>query len=399
MRNTALIPKSIALTAFLVAMSVLGRPDTASATGAIITPSPSTSWIVQGTFYTTGITLAADIDSSQIDFAVSHNYVLHEGWLIKVNSEYMTITQIIHGHSGNPDILLVLRGQNGSTAAPHASGTPVLAQAITISILANNVSDPEGLGGFTVYMKLPPEVRYGQMIAQTAWLESTGRSSWCDGPVLIGDNWSLSCATLGSTPPGPNGSGLIATVTLLPLQNTVGISTVDFSDSILVDTAGNQIPATVRNFSVRILQCPDTNLDNWVDSGDAGQISRNLGDRGQDSGATLTNALDASQASNIAISDQSLLAVGDTIAVDAEQMTVQALHDGSPDTIDVIRGVNATRAASHAAAKHIFKATLDGNLDGKKGYTDPRDVNDDTYIDSGDYAVVARTMVTVCPAP
>lgn len=65
------------------------------------------------------------------------------------------------------------------------------------------------------------------------------------------------------------------------------------------------------------------------------------------SGATVTVA-DA-VATTVTVSDQSLLAVGQTILVESEQMYVTALADGTPDTATVKRGVNGTTAAAHNA--------------------------------------------------
>jgi hypothetical protein len=251
-------------------------------------------------------------------------------------------------------------------------------------------------------MTLPPGVELIKMTAEPAWLGSTLRDVSCDGPYNPPgtSNWQITCYTLGNWedgryPKGPKGSGLIAKLILLPPEDT-GSGTVSLAAQ-LVNTSGYVIPATVQNLYITVLGCPDANLDTWVDSGDQLEVATNLGDRGVDSGATLVSDVDASQI-NMAISDQSLLHLNDTISIDTEQMRVTTLQEG-PDSMTVTRAINMTVARSHSADTHIYRATVDGNGDGKRGYTGPRDVNHDGYLDSGDMLILAKTMVMRCPVP
>jgi hypothetical protein len=103
------------------------------------------------------------------------------------------------------------------------------------------------------------------------------------------------------------------------------------------------------------------------------------------------------------VSDQSLLLPilpYNTISIDAELMTLQALQEGTPDdTMTVARAINSTPAKPHNAGAHIYRGTYDGNYDGKYGYTWPRDVNRDGIINVGDLLIIARTQGMLCPAP
>ena len=413
MRNIALKHKALAVLASLIALSVLGGPSTTFAVGTSITPTPTGPiFFVQGTWTDSGATLTADVDASPSTTSIlisDKNFLPKPGpegdcatpedCTVKVDSESMLIVQLIDGGYGNPtppDTMVVQRGVNGSAPGFHPSGRMILAHTVAVSIYANNVTDYWGLGGFQVYLTLPPGLELVRMTAQTTWLGSTGRDVWCDGPFPYGDTWQVSCYTVGATPLGPKGSGLIAKVILLPSQD-VGLRTVSLGGQ-LVNISGTVIPSTSQNLLIRVLDCPDANLDGWVDSGDIGQVARNFGDQGVDSGATLVSQVDTSQA-NMDISDQSMLLLADTISVDTEQMTVTALQEGTPDSMTVTRAVNVTQARSHSAGTHIYRATYDGNGDGMKGYTGPRDINKDGYVDSGDKALVARTMVYVCPVP
>jgi hypothetical protein len=317
--------------------------------------------------------------------------------------EHMLIEHLTDGGFGNPDTMVVQRGVNGSAPGSHLSGRPIKAHTVSVSIYANSVTDSWGLGAFQVYLTLPPGVELIKMTAEPTWLASTGRDPWCDGPYNPPgtSNWQVSCFTFGNAedqryPIGPKGSGLIAKVILLPSQDP-GLRTISLAGQ-LTNTPGTVIPATSQNFKIRVLECPDANLDGWVDSSDFITVARDLGDQGVDSGATLVSDVNTSQ-TNIEISDQSLLLLSDTISVETEQMTVQDLQEGTPDTMTVVRGVNRPIIRSHSAGAQIYRATYDGNSDGRKGYTWPKDVNRDGFIDSSDISTVGKTMVIQCPAP
>jgi len=400
MRSLALIRKPVVLLAVLFALFAFGGGSgTTHAAGTTISPAPATLYFRQGTWNVSGATLSAAIDGTENHILITDDTVLCQYCVVKLDSEYMFIQRFEHGAVHAPDTMVVLRGWYDSTKTTHGSGTTVKAQTVTASIYANSVTDAWGLGAFTVVVGFPTEVRYVKLMAEPAWLGSTTRMASCDGFQYEGENvWQITCNTIGDPenpgyPLGPKGSGLIATLKL-QVQPDMGTSTVNIWGNLL-NTTGADIPATVTNLNVVVQRCPDTNLDLKVDSGDIGQVARNFGDRGEDSGATLVNAIDTAQTS-IAISGQGSLVNGATIAIDAEQMTVLTLQ---PNSMTVTRGVNNTRAASHAAGAPIYKGTIDGNTDGKLGYTRPRDVSDDNKIDSYDLGIVARTMVTQCPAP
>lgn len=403
MRSLALIRKPVVLLAALVALFAFGGGSgTTHAAATTISPAPTTIYFMQGAWNDSGATLTAPVDDIQNHILITDDTVLCAGCVVKVDSEYMAISRFEHGALNAPDTMVVSRGWNGSATAAHGSGTNVKARTLTASIFANNVTDAWGLGAFTVVVGFPPQMQYVKLTAETGWLGSTGRTVSCDGFQYEGENiWQITCSTTGipgdsGHPLGPKGSNLIASLTL-QAQQSVGTQTVNIWGN-LYNTTGAEIPATVANLKVRVLPCPDANLDGWVDYGDLGQISRNINDQGVDSGASLVSQVGTSQTS-MAISDQSKLVVGDTIAVETEQMTVTALQGGAPDTMTVTRASNGTQAKSHSSGTHIYRATFDGNGDGKKGYTDPRDVNDDGWVDYGDIGTVARTVVVACPAP
>jgi hypothetical protein len=390
MRNVSLIHKSLILLTSLIALSALHGPTSTFADGASVTTVPHAVYFVPGTYSNSGATLSQGVDNATTSILISDRRLLGEGWVVKVDSEYMRIGQLIDGAQySDPDTMVVTRGVNGSSPASHLNGRTIKAQTATLNIYANGITSP-GLGGFTITMILPPEVQYVSLTWDSTWLGSTGRVPTCDGPFLISSGiWGVTCVTLEATPPPPTGSGIIGRVTLLPSQ-TLGTSSVSFAQSQLADIQGGILPATMPELLVTTLECPDANLDTWVDSGDQLEVAVNSGDTGVDSGATLVNSVYQSQ-TTMNISDQSKLVVGDTISIDDEQMTVTALHDGIPDTMNVTRAVNKTTAGVHVAGRHIFRAT-GGGRDHIKGYTDARDVNDDGYIDSGDLLIISSMI-------
>lgn len=73
-----------------------------------------------------------------------------------------------------------------------------------------------------------------------AFLGSTGRSPYAVGPTIevAGDAATLSYGawTLGPTPPGPNGSGLLAEITVTPLRG--GEALIAFTGAQVTDTTG-----------------------------------------------------------------------------------------------------------------------------------------------------------------
>jgi hypothetical protein len=397
MRNVALIRKSLILLISLIALSALHGPTSTFATGASITTVPNSIYFVPGAYSNSGATLSQAVDSSMTSILISDQWAVGVGWTVKVDSEYMRIEELIDGAGFfDPDTMVVTRGVNGSLPASHVNGRAIKTQTVSVNIYANGITSP-GLGGFAIMMIFPPEVQYVSLTWDSTWLGSTGREPSCDGPYLIGGIWRVTCVTLGATPLGPTGSGLIGKATLLPSQ-TAGISLVNFAQSQLVGIDASVFPVTVPQLAVTTLPCPDANVDTWVDSGDQLDVSVAAGDTGVDTGATLVNNINASQ-TTIAISDQSLLVAGSTIGIDGEQMTVGTLHDGTPDTMTVTRAINVTTAASHSAGKHIFRAIF-GGRDGIKGYTDARDVNDDGFIDSGDLLIISTMIANLqnrCP--
>jgi len=480
MRRLSLRWCFLGLAVFLVTTLSQGTPTTYAAAGSIV-PNPAAAYAVVGAaaWHNSNATLTAAADPSAVNIQISDQSYLREGWVVKVDSEQMLIGQLVEGGYGNPDTMVVTRAQGGTSAAAHASGTVIQAKSITVDIWAQDVSDPAGygLGAFEVDLTFPSNVEMIGMTYYWQWLSSTGRYPDCYPATETwpgSGTWQVSCATENNPgygqpswyPPGPLGSGRIAQVTLLPPAG-LGLATISLAGSYLLKVSGTDLSATVTDLNVKILACPDVNLDGRINVGDLLIVAKNLGDRGSDTGATILSATDTTQ-TQIAISDQSLLntaitgtasaavtttnitltdtrqswttdqwknyqvscngktmavtgntantltgtgwsgggdpgngnayAVNEAIAIDNEQMGVQTLAEGSPDVMTVVRAYNTSQAATHQAGAHIFRATSDGNYDGKLGYAPTRDVNQDGVINVGDELTVAKVSGITCPS-
>jgi len=314
--------------------------------------------------------------------------------------------------------MVVDRAQSGTVAAAHTSTTIVQSKALNIDIWAKNVSVPTyGFGAFNVQIAVPSAFQIVQLVYNTTWQSSTGRISSCDPVIQQSPGvWQFDCASLNNPgygqpswyPPGPNGSGRIAHLAILP-PSSFGLYKIQLTGSYITDLAGNNLSATVSSPFVKVVACPDTNLDGLVDSGDMLNIAKNFGDSGKDSGATLLNITNATK-TQIAVSDQSRLskvAPNNVISVDGEVMTVGNLVDGSPDTMTVTRGTYyPSLAATHKAGAHIWlnqnnpNGPGDGNFDGEYGYSPARDLTHDGILDSADELLLAEVglLTGVCPA-
>jgi hypothetical protein len=166
-----------------------------------------------------------------------------------------------------------------------------------------------------------------------------------------------------------------------------------------LDISSQEISASLQSGGVRTAACPDTDLNGWVNSLDPGLVMRNLGDAGRNSGATLDAGIDAEQ-DTIPITDQATLATGQIVAIDNEHMLIMGFDPGPPLTMTVQRDLypgTRPNARPHSNGTRIFVALSDGNYDGKNGYTDPRDTDDNSVVNALDYGTVWGMLDSWCP--
>lgn len=105
-----------------------------------------------------------------------------------------------------------------------------------VAVVVNNVTN---LGAYQLSLEFDPVVMAYVSAANGPFLRSSGRSVDCDPPSLAGNAVLLVCRTLGSSPPGPSGNGLLATITFSAVREGIGL--MDFSGLILTDIQGNPL--------------------------------------------------------------------------------------------------------------------------------------------------------------
>jgi len=148
--------------------------------------------------------------------------------------------------------------------------------------------DACGLGGYTLKVQFDPAALQYVSFADGPFLTITGRTIFsCSNPlghdpaagVLI-----YSCATSGATPPGPEGSGVLARITFVPLD--VGTTSLQFvtgyTNTILVDSYGTVLSYTAENGSVIVRDdygSGDSDGDGCTDAQEIGDDPKKGGDR------------------------------------------------------------------------------------------------------------------------
>jgi hypothetical protein len=119
-------------------------------------------------------------------------------------------------------------------SGPLQAGVPISAEVW--------VSDVHDLGGFEVVLQFPVGQFDVSGVALAGFAGSTGRTvtllpTSVDTPT---GRVSFAAFSLGDTPAGPSGSGMLARVALTPLQSS-GPLTADVADATLTDTRGERI--------------------------------------------------------------------------------------------------------------------------------------------------------------
>ena len=119
-----------------------------------------------------------------------------------------------------------------------------------------SVDDVNNLGAFAFTLAFDPAIVAFVSIEEGPFLGSTGRTTSCIGPTLTVDTVHYTCLSLGAAPPGPSGSGVLASVTFFGLS--AGTSSLTLQDAKLVeaDISGTPIAATSHDGSVTVFSGP-----------------------------------------------------------------------------------------------------------------------------------------------
>jgi hypothetical protein len=94
----------------------------------------------------------------------------------------------------------------------------------------------QNLGAFQFTLSYNASILTYQSLQVGPFIGSTGRTVLCTNPFLQTGSVSYSCVTLGSAPPGPSGTGTLATVHFLAMEN--GTSPMTLSNIVVTDITG-----------------------------------------------------------------------------------------------------------------------------------------------------------------
>jgi hypothetical protein len=159
------------------------------------------------------------------------------------------------------NVFLVKGGRvtNGNLACTGANDPT----GLCLHIWAKGVNNSTGVSAFQLHYTYPStQLAVSADAASTTWLSSTGRSVICPTASLIPGDGLLSCNTLGASPSGPTGDGILANIAVESTSVT-GLATFTLaSDTWLLDTPWNGsdpavIPATIRSISIYVAPCAD----------------------------------------------------------------------------------------------------------------------------------------------
>jgi hypothetical protein len=128
-------------------------------------------------------------------------------------------------------------------------------------------SGPCGLGGFEMHVTLDTMKLQFLSISPGPFLTATGRALTCES-VVTSSGLTYICTTEGAVPLGPQGSGVLATISFRPVVSTYGSSTpLTFTRVTLADIEGAAIPAVGLAGVVQFSVCADAALppSNTVD--------------------------------------------------------------------------------------------------------------------------------------
>ncbi|MDP3767301.1 MAG: cohesin domain-containing protein, partial [Dehalococcoidia bacterium] len=138
-----------------------------------------------------------------------------------------------------------------STRIDPANQSVAYPNNVVIDLRVDNVTN---LAAYEFQLQFEPSVlSFVSITNSETFLESTGRSANCFGPIpadLANAIVSFACATFGATPPGPSGSGLLATLTFS--TSCAGTSPLDLIKVELADPLSGDIPTQKQGGSATV---------------------------------------------------------------------------------------------------------------------------------------------------
>jgi hypothetical protein len=158
---------------------------------------------------------------------------------------------------------------------------------LSVDVRVKDVTYAGGLGDFEFTVTYNASVASVPSVASVTpgpFLGSTGRSVTCTTPVIAPGSVNYSCNTLGSSPNGPLGSGVLATIVFQPAAS-FGSTNLTFATSHLQDITGDTqiihdaLTSAAPSGGMLIAKCGDfsTPPDNVVTIGDILQMILHFG--------------------------------------------------------------------------------------------------------------------------
>lgn len=123
-----------------------------------------------------------------------------------------------------------------TVVAPKSVGAS--AKSVEIQI---NVENASNLAGFQFVLNVNSQVLQPVSVDKTGFLTQSGREILCQNPTIESGAVRFTCVTLRDTPPGVDGSGTLAVVTLKPSGK--GTSPLALSHVKLVHPDGSELPS------------------------------------------------------------------------------------------------------------------------------------------------------------
>jgi len=134
-------------------------------------------------------------------------------------------------------------------------------QPFTASVVVEGVTN---LGAFQFDLTYDPAIIRFVEVQEGPFLGSSGREVKCIPPRSGEGSAGLTCVTLGATPDGPNGSGVLATITFQPVAS--GSSPLHLVRLTLTDPPGQTLPAQAQDATLAVSPAQESGEEgfSWV---------------------------------------------------------------------------------------------------------------------------------------
>ena len=135
------------------------------------------------------------------------------------------------------------------------------------------IRDVVNLGAFEFELRYDPTIVHVDDVVLGEFLGSTGRTTHSLGPIIDNEAGTAAFGAATSGPqPGPDGSGMLATIHLSP--RAFGTSDLHLQDLLVLDTGGDTIPVSKEDSRVTVLLCfGDVDGDGDVDARDIMEVA------------------------------------------------------------------------------------------------------------------------------